>query len=217
MNTQKTLSKTIEALTAIKAGDVLRARDLMETVSELIRDDIRSTEAKKTGKTSAVNAAKRVLKAAQKTPRVALHKAFYNDGLQCICDGFRGVQFKNALPLDELGDDVEPINFASLIDNAKQNNDIILDLPELKALKTYIKLCKAENKNAAYTYDFGPGLPLVNAEFLADLLELLPGCKAYTRQNKTSVAPLYFECDAGRGILCPVRPKEDQERQKTKL
>lgn len=214
MTTEKTLTKTMEALTALTAGDALRARDLLETIADQLRDDIRTKEAKKNGKTNALSAAKRILKAAQKTPRPALHKAFYNDGLQCICDGFRGVQLKTALPLEKLSADIETLNLTKFIDDAKQNNDIVLELPELKALKTYIKLCKAESKQDFYNYDFGPGLPFVNAEFLADLLEILPGCKAYAKTNGFNI---YFESDDGRGMLCNVRPGDNVERKKTEL
>lgn len=218
MTTEKTLEKTIEALTALTAGDALRARDLLETIAEQLRDDIRTKEAKKNGKTNALSAAKRILKTAQKTPRPALHKAFYNNGLQCICDGYRGAQLKKPLPLEELPADAETINFSRFLDDAKKNNDIILELPELGALKTYIKLEKFKNKVAKTKdiiyYDFGPGLPLANAEFLIDLLEILPGCKVYTAKNNFNI---YLENDDGRGMLCSVRPGENVERKKTEL
>lgn len=218
MTTEKTLEKIIEVSTALTAGDVKRAGDLLETIAELLRDDIRSAEAKKNSKTNALNAAKRILKTAQKTPREALHKAFYNNGLQCICDGVRGVELKNALPLEMFQGDAETINLTRIIDDAKQNNNIVLELPELKALKTYIKLEKFKNKVAKtkdiICYDFGPGLPYVNAEFLIDLLEILPGCKAYEKNNGFNI---YFESDDGRGLLCSVRPGENVERKKTEL
>lgn len=218
MTTEKTLEKTIEALTALTAGDVKRAGDVLETIADQLRDDIRTKEAKKNGKTNALNAAKRILKTAQKTPRPALHKAFYNNGLQCICDGYRGAQLKKPLPLEELPADTETINFSRFLDDAKKNNDIILELPELGALKTYIKLEKFKNKVAKTKdiiyCDFGPGLPFVNAEFLIDLLEILPGCKAYTAKNNFNI---YFESDDGRGMLCSVRPGENVERKKTEL
>lgn len=218
MTTEKHYQKTIEVLTAITAGDTFRARDLLETMAEQLRDDIRTAKAKKNGKTNALSAAKRILKTAQKTPRPALHKAFYSNGLQCVCDGFRGVEFKNPLPLDEIPADMETINFARLLDDAKKNNDIILELPELSALKAYIKLEKFKNKIAKTKdiiyYDFGAGLPFVNAEFLADLLEILSSCKAYAKNNGFNI---YFESDDGRGILCTVRPGANIERKKTEL
>lgn len=218
MTTEKILSKTIEALTAVTAGDTLRTRDLLETIADQLRDDIRTKEAKKNGKTNALSAAKRILKTAQKAPRPALHKAFYNNGLQCVCDGFRGAQLKNALPLDELPADMETINFVRFLDDAKQNNNIILELPELSTLKTYIKLEKFKNKIAKTKdiiyYDFGPKLPFVNAEFLADQLEILPDCKAYAKNNGFNI---YFESDDGRGILCNARPGDNIERKKTIL
>lgn len=218
MTTEKTLEKIIEVSTALTAGDVKRAGDVLETIAEQLRDDIRSAEAKKNGKTNALSAAKRILKAAQKTPRPALHKAFFNNDLQCICDGVRAVQLKNALPLEELPADTETINLTRIIDDAKQNNNIVLKLPELKALKTYIKLEKFKNRVAKtkdiICYDFGAGLPYVNAEFLIDLLEILPGCKAYAKNNGFNI---YFESDDGRGLLCTVRPGENVERKKTEL
>ena len=214
MTTEKTLEKTLEALTALTAGDTFRTRDLLQTIAEQLRDDIRTAEAKKNGKTNALSAAKRILKAAQKQPRAALHKAFFIDGLQYICDGVRGVQLKNALPLEALPDNVETVQLNKIIDDAKKYNNIVLELPELKALKTYIKLCKAESKQDFYFYDFGPGLPFVNAEFLADLLEILPGCKAYAKTNGFNI---FFESDDGRGLLCCVQPGKNAERKKTEL
>ena len=214
-----TTEKTIERLYTIKEN--FNNENGMILLNDLIlnlRDNLRTKEAKKNGKTNALSAAKRILKTALKTPRPALHKAFYNNGMQCVCDGFRGAQLKNALPLEELPADMETINFARFLDDAKKNNDIILELPELSALKAYIKLEKFKNKVAKTKdiiyYDFGSGLPFVNAEFLADQLEILPGCKAYAKNNGFNI---YFESDDGRGMLCNARPGENVERKKTIL
>ena len=215
MTTEKTLEKIIEVSTALTAGDIKRAGDVLEAMAEQLRDDLRTAEAKKNGKTNVLSAAKRILKTALKTPRPALHKAFYNNGLQCVCDGFRGAQFFEPLPLEELPSDVETVNLNRLLDDAQKNNNTACELPELKALKTYIKLCKAEKQKDIF-YDFGAGLPYVNAEFLADMLELFPDALAFFKPSQT-IYNIYFESTSGRGLLCAVRPGPDHERKTTIL
>lgn len=55
-------------------------------------------------------------------------------------------------------------------------------------------------------YDFGGGLPLVNAEYLLDLLELFPDCEIYAHENP--IYPIYYKSAAGEAVLCPIRKSE---------
>ena len=118
-----------------------------------------------------------------------------NCGRQCVCDGYHAVRMKNHI---DGFDTVEP---PIDLDNAMKADGEPIELPlptpgELKA-------CIAEQKGKDRKfYDFGEGLPRVDATFLKDILDILPGAKAKSYGiNKL----ILFESDVGDGILLPVR------------
>lgn len=89
------------------------------------------------------------------------------------------------------------------------NHGPTLELPTVAELKAHIKTQKAENKangvKGPAKYDFGLGRPLVNAEYLLDMLELLPGCEAVCGQDKPELQGIYFSAEGqGEGILFPI-------------
>ena len=154
-------------------------------------------------KTPVIRAAERIIKNAS---REAYEGAFTSGGKQCVCDGYRLVRFRDPLPLPEAagGLDVEKsIGPASLYETP-------LDLPTVKDLRGLIRIAK-QNGTAGNVfrvsrklclYDFGPDLPTVNAQFLLDMLEALPGCTASFYKIHS---PIYFTAENGDGILLPVR------------
>ena len=191
----------------------------VELIIEL-QDAIRADGAKKVGKTEALRAAKRVLSNHPVSAKPAFGFVKTIGEYQYFTDGYRGFKLKDHLPLPELPEGWDTMDLEPVIANAA-SGDVELELPDLGALKAYIKMEKARLKaegrhREGVRYDFGPGLPLVNAEYLADMLILLPGCKARVKKGYM-INPLFFESDGNSAVLLPVRPGDDAGRVKTQL
>ena len=75
--------------------------------------------------------------------------------------------------------------------------------------KAHIKLKKAEqySRKAKYIiYDFGEDLPVVNAEYLFDILTASPEARAYKKAGQAGIIDaIYFEAEGGDGVLLPLR------------
>lgn len=176
-----------------------------------LRADVLQAAVKSAGRSSALSAAKSLLKNASYNSHENCHGAWMQNGKQCLCDGYHAVMLDNEIPgLPQVPDDVEKFDLDHSISFSRCNIGSVLELPTIAELKAYIKTQKAENKargiKAPVSYDFGEGLPLVNAHYLLDMLELLPGCEAVCRREKPPISAIYFKADGqGEGILLPIR------------
>lgn len=94
-------------------------------------------------------------------------------------------------------------NFMKFVETAKGNEGAELELPTIAELKACISEQKAKGEKYPL-YDFGEGLPCVNAEYLKDILILIP--KARATASTQTLKPIYFAGDGynNYGILCPV-------------
>lgn len=185
-----------------------------------LQNDLRTEEAKKSGKNKALAAAKRILKhSAKYSPKEVTHYAQeYDDGTQCVMDGYHAVKFaaKNKLPLEPMPESIRKSNDLFPIDGCiPRNNNYEVELPSISDLKSHIKISKAENKAVKYSsgrtgvmYDFGDGLPLVNAEYLLDIMECLPEAKAYLNGNCKDKRAIYFTDGENEGVLMPCNKAE---------
>lgn len=145
-------------------------------------------EERKRGRAAPYTAAKRICKRTvdRNGHRPSTRGAWIDqDGKQCLCDGMTGVRL-NGIALKSLPAEVR----------AK----IKSDRAEYKASG------RSKYESFVSTYDFGVGLPLVNAEYLLDLLELFPDCEIYAHDNP--LYPIYFKSASGEAVLCPIRKSE---------
>lgn len=184
-----------------------------------LRDDIAAESCKAAGRSGALNAAKRIIKSAKSKSKTYTHGSWMEGDKQCYCDGYRGVRLKEALPTDPVPETEITMTLANVVNPARENAGAVLNLPTISELKAHIKIEKAMNKGKAgkvgkglngATWDFGEGLPMVDATFLLDMLELLPGCKAVGSKVRPELGPIYFESDAGDGVLLPVRKVKEE-------
>lgn len=142
---------------------------------------------------------------------------FESAGKSCVTDGYRLVRY--AAPLDCF----ETVNPG--FDVSRAIGDISaysmrLELPDVKELKADMKLAKMGKMDAgrahygggmnSVMYDFGYGLPAVDAKYLVDMLEALPDCAAFCNPGKTS-APIYFVGGEDDGILLPISKHQEWE------
>lgn len=175
-------------------------------------------EERKRGRATPFAAVKRICKRTveRNSRRPSTQGAWIDkDGKQCLCDGMTGVRLNSAFDLTEapepecgdrfdLGAVIRPVRL----------NSVALKSPSAE-LRAKIKSDRAEYKasnRSKYesfvpTYDFGEGLPLVNAEYLLDMIELFPDCEIYAHENPYS--PIYFKSTAGEAVLCPIRRRSE--------
>ena len=116
----------------------------------------------------------------------------------------------SGLPAPEF--DLAPFDAARAIDLTSPNNGAVLPVPSLSALKTHIKVSRAELKAAGKKSDFilldlGAELPLMSANLLVDILEIIPDAKFTASSRNPRHAAVYFEGASGRGCVMPARRK----------
>ena len=142
---------------------------------------------------------------------------FESAGKSCVTDGYRLVRY--AAPLDCF-ETVNPCFDVSRAIGDISAYSMRLELPDVKELKADIKLSKMGKMDAgrvhygggmnSVMYDFGYGLPAVDAKYLVDMLEALPDCAAFCNPRKTS-APIYFVSGEDEGVLLPIRKHQEWE------
>lgn len=184
-------------------------------MKEALTDDIRAEEAKKCGCGNAQKIAEKVIKRWTTLRTSAIYpNSVYgawlnNDGKQIITDGFLVARLGKMLPVTEATEDATFPTIDGLINAAQRKNTLPLPLPTISELKAHIKTQKAEHKGEkGYKplWDFGRNLPQVDAEYLADAIELLGGidvvavCDEHCKNGA-----IYFSAWAGDGVLMPVR------------
>ena len=152
--------------------------------------------------------------AIRRQPRESLHGAWMQDGKQCICDGYHAVILDSEIPgLPQVKEGIEKMPLEGIFKPLRAHAGARLSLPTTGELKAAIRLHRAEEKaNKASknrkpaTWDFGKDLPTVNAEYLLDMLELLPGCMATVSESRPISSTIYFQAEGvGEGCLCPTR------------
>lgn len=196
-------------------------RKLNAVLSDL-QKDIYQAEAKKGGAGKRLKAAERILKSGKASGREALGYAKTVDGEQYICDAYRLVRFgaDSVLPLPECPQNIDyPINIIRSFD--KVYNTVIA-LPDRDRLAGYIKMQKATHKGErGYKpmYDFGAYLPVVDAQFLLDIMDIFPDAvfSVNASREETNTSFLHFESSCGEALLCPMRPSAGVPRGRTIL
>lgn len=211
LNAEKILMMSTAAVEHLKKGANSNALEILNAIKEDAKKEIRRASAKASGNTNRQKAAERVIKnaIASNPRREALHGSWIKNEMQYICDGFRILRLNNALPLPKISEKLQPIDADRILTPAKDNAGAVLELPDVGELRAYIKTEKAKRKaigdKSAIFYDFADDLPRVDAVYLLDMLEILPGCTATASSRGTLVNPIYFESEHGDGALCPVR------------
>lgn len=201
-----------------EAGKMGCVAEMGQVMLEL-REDMYVSEQKSAGKSgkAIVSAAKRIVKSAKATKRDNISGVFANidkDGTKhwCVCDGCVGVRFNESMPLEEADTSkcapFDMSQFCRMPDNAKE-----LTLPSLAEVKVYAKMNrvtgdrKGSTKPKPMKIDAEIGL-WVNPELLINIMECLPGAKAWATTRKGLI---YFKADNGDGVLLPVNHREDKE------
>lgn len=139
------------------------------------------------------------------------------DGIQYVCNGYRIAAFRTPLPLEERPDNISlTYNLKGYL-QAKTYDVVTLKIPDKKALKAYIKEEKQKAQETIYgfipKYNFGKNLPMVNADYLLDMINIFPDGTFYT-DDPFSIC--VEDPEGNRGKLLGLR-KKDINAEATKL
>lgn len=204
-------------------NDSTQAWTIYHTLNELIQTlemQVRHDSAKTAGNASALKVIEKMLKSKHIENRPVFQFPWYDkENRQCLCDGFRAFRLVEHLALPKRPDDVgNGIDLNMVFPDMK--NYQALKLPTPSELKAYISTEKAKHgRKYVPIWDFGEDLPLVNAQYLLDLMVVIPDAEVILYNPVNLIAPLYVH---GRpnadhpslwdeAILLPVRKKEDKE------
>lgn len=177
-----------------------------------LKQDIISDEAKKSGKSNQLKAIKTILKSASKQGNEALHYAKTIDGMQYVCDGYILAKFKPIDTLPECPDNLQYVDVLSIFDKWTTDNAELkayIIVPDNAKLKAYIKDQKLKHKSERkykVFYNFGKDQPLVDAELLSLVIDVMDGnFNCYCENEKSA---LYFSDEnKNEVVLMPVSSK----------
>lgn len=212
-----TLDKLYEQIKSwsIKTHDegFLMMENEMLDVLKSLEADMLIEQSKKSGTKSIVTAANRILKNAESLKKPMFAGMFTNqarDGstLYCVCDSFVAIRFNEKPLLPEIdskyhGQEMQLEQIVKPMDGSKE-----IALPDIGELKVYIKTHKIKEKNnpkKVADYMLNEELNLwVNPQYLLNVMECLPDCKAYVANR---ISPIYFKAEDGDGVVMPVNHK----------
>ena len=185
----------------------------MDNVLEQLEADMLIEQSKKSGTKSIVTAANRIIKNAELLKKPLLTGMFTNqtrDGstLYCVCDSYVAIRFNEKPLLPEIDEKWhgQEMQLEQIVKPMDGSNEITL--PDISELKVYIKTHKIKEKNnpkkvADYLLDEKLNL-WVNPQYLLNVMECLPDCKAYAANR---ISPIYFKAENGDGVVMPVNHK----------
>lgn len=204
-NTEKYLTR----LNAILALDDLNAaRPDLESLAAMLADKVRAECAASRGEANAARVISKLLHGARKNlGHREIHYAWNDElGRQCICDGYIAFRLKTPLPVEERPADAgEPVDLNKIVPNINRGAYRRIPMPTAADVKAHIALERAK-KIKAPIWDFGEGLPLVNASYLLDLITVLPDATAIYCSGV--LGALYAVSERGEAVLLPIRTNE---------
>lgn len=223
MNTQDILARVNDAIapySVIEKAEDSRsynaesvAYTMRERLAALRADleaQVRLEIAASNGNTSATRTITKLLDRCKKeNHRPALHYAWMDkDGRQCVCDGFIAFRLNEPLPLEPRPDNVgDGIDLDKVFPDGKDY--AATPLPSAKEIRAHIAVEKAKaggKRGVSVLWDFGEGKPVVNANYLLDLVNVFPDAtEIFHGTGEKLHSPLVVRCERGDAILLPVR------------
>lgn len=212
MKTEHILARVNDALAPLNAArpDADATRAALQLLASDLAEQVRMESAASKGAGNAAKTIQAILtKLRKKDHRTALHYAWVDaKGRQCVCDGFRAFRLTEHLPMEDRPADAgDPIDLDKVVPAITQDTHYALPLPSIAELKAHIAIERAAKRSPLW--DFGDAAPTVNAEYLRDLLTVLPdAAEIYVQRGRTGIASVMLaKGERGEAILLPVRCK----------
>ena len=221
MNTQDILTRVNAAMALVPKDDAYAIPGtVFGELSALAADleaKLRLECAASKGATDATRTITKMLNYMKKhDSRESLHYAWMDsEGRQCVCDGYRAYRLKEPLPLEPRPENAGEAFDLNGVIPANLRDYAAVPLPSLQEVKAYIAIERAKytGKRGGFValWDFGEGRPVVNAEYLRDLLQVFPDAtEIFHGVGEKLHNTLYVRCDAGEAVLLPVRTNRTQ-------
>lgn len=142
-----------------------------------------------------------VYKSALSMPREGLHGAFKSGDRWAVCDGYRFIRV-NSKP-ESIPEADGGVNLDACIPPDVRAADVV-DLPNVAEIKAAMADLKAKYGRdwREKPIEAAPGW-WCRPKFLLDMIQALPGGKAYRPKGGTSA--MYYESEDGDALLLPVR------------
>lgn len=214
MKTESILARVNEITSLVADPDAISKLDaLAADLAEMVRMEY----ARSGGTANATKTISALLKANKKSSptETSFNYAWFDEeGRQCVCDGYRAFRLKEALPLEERPADAgKHFEIEKIFPGNLKDEYAPIPLPDAKEVKAFIAIERAAKKGKReMVWDFGNGLPAVNANFLLDLLNVLPD--ATEIYCKDFVHPLYAKSERGDALLMPVFTEEKKKERR---
>ena len=213
MKIESILARVNEITSIVADPDAISKLDaLAADLAEMVRMEC----AHFSGTANATKTISALLKANKKSAptETRFHYAWVDEeGRQCVCDGCRAFRLNEALPLEKRPADAgEHFEIEKVFPSDLKNEYAPFPLPDAKEIKAFIAIERAAKKEKRkMVWDFGNGLPAVNANFLLDLLNVLPDAKEI--YCKDFVHPMYAKSERGDALLMPIFTEEKKKER----
>ena len=165
--------------------------------------------AKTAGKLETKKAAERMVNEMRDSRKFA-GKIRTPDGKYIYCSGYHGIRIADAFDVPDW-QGVPPEGIIKCFNTYAQNNGERLTAPTVAELKNIIRRTKEENKGKSKyaktpaRYDFGDGLPMVDAQRLLDILQSLGEVTITAAAGNPMISGLYCQSNIGDAILMPIK------------
>lgn len=211
-------------------SDTINAGHQLALLIRAIRTDMAQQYQREDKRRTSAAALRRIGKAsASKQGKLRPHfaGAFLDEqGRQCVTDGFILLRLNkpsNVLEWAQTPNDPHVYDTIPAM-LSTDGATVPLNLPTAAEVRTKIASDNAKFKASSRSkyevfstcYNWGAGLPMVNALYLLDILEALPGCTAACRPDELSC--VYFHSPDGDALIMPIRrhianSTDEQEEQ----
>lgn len=130
-------------------------------------------------------------------------------GRACFCDGFRACRLTapvDGVPMAEPGK--VPMNLDIAFQMLDAGKVVEMPAPDPGAVKSFMAENADKRGHGSQPYDLGEFYPLVNPEYVYDVLRLFPGAKWYVSENVQArpSAPVFIVHEQGTACILPIRP-----------
>ena len=141
-------------------------------------------------------------------------------GRQIFSDQYHSYRLNDPLDLPMMTDKLKEFRKSfcnrveGVLDTCVKREQFRLDTPDIDTLKTFIAAKKASDSyrearkaciKPCVTWDFGTGYPLINANYLRELLSIFPDAVLYAVSHNAIKAPIYAVSAYGDAIIMPIR------------
>lgn len=181
-----------------------------------LEEDNRKSAARASGRSSQLKALNAIVSSAKDRANCTeLHGTFMAGNARAVCDGFRAVRIKNdSVQMPESAPKGKPLYVDKCFPQTCPDESHCITLPSAAELRARIKEARADFRMktgkpgtkcpAVWKLSTDLGFYVyINANYLLDMLDALPGAVAYSGNKSTE--PIYFSASDGDGVLCPIR------------